>query len=59
MTEESYDRVMNINLKGPVFFAQKIAKGDDLAETDRSMITSPVIVFVYFDFSIYDLYKQG
>jgi len=26
MTEESYDRVMNINLKGPVFFAQKVAK---------------------------------
>lgn len=26
MTEESYDRVMNINLKGPVFLAQKIAK---------------------------------
>ena len=26
MTEESYNRVMNINLKGPVFFAQKIAK---------------------------------
>lgn len=26
MTEESYDRVLNINLKGPVFFAQKIAK---------------------------------
>lgn len=26
MTEESYDRVMNINLKGPVFFAQRIAK---------------------------------
>ena len=26
MTEESYDRVMNINLKGPIFFAQKIAK---------------------------------
>jgi 3-oxoacyl-[acyl-carrier protein] reductase len=24
--EESYDRVMNINLKGPVFFAQKIAR---------------------------------
>ena len=31
MTEESYDRVMNINLKGPVFFAQKIARGNDLA----------------------------
>ena len=26
MTEESYERVLNINLKGPVFFAQKIAK---------------------------------
>ena len=26
MTEESYDRVMNINLKGQVFFAQKIAR---------------------------------
>jgi 3-oxoacyl-[acyl-carrier protein] reductase len=26
LTEESYDRVMNINLKGPVFFAQKIGR---------------------------------
>jgi 3-oxoacyl-[acyl-carrier protein] reductase len=26
MSEESYDRVMNINLKGPIFFAQKIAR---------------------------------
>jgi NAD(P)-dependent dehydrogenase (short-subunit alcohol dehydrogenase family) len=26
MAEESYDRVMNINLKGPFFFAQKVAK---------------------------------
>ena len=26
MTKESYERVMNINLKGPVFFAQEIAK---------------------------------
>jgi NAD(P)-dependent dehydrogenase (short-subunit alcohol dehydrogenase family) len=26
LTEDSYDRVMNINLKGPLFFAQKIAK---------------------------------
>ena len=26
LTEESYDRVLNINLKGPVFFAQKVAK---------------------------------
>lgn len=26
MTEESYDRVMNINLRGPLFLAQKIAR---------------------------------
>lgn len=26
MKEESYDRVLNINLKGPFFFAQKIAR---------------------------------
>jgi 3-oxoacyl-[acyl-carrier protein] reductase len=26
MTEESYERVLNINLKGPFFFAQKIAR---------------------------------
>jgi 3-oxoacyl-[acyl-carrier protein] reductase len=26
MTEESYDRVMNINLRGPVLFAQRIAR---------------------------------
>lgn len=26
MTEESYDRVLNINLKGPVFFAQRMAR---------------------------------
>lgn len=25
MTDESYDRVLNINLKGPVFFAQQVA----------------------------------
>jgi 3-oxoacyl-[acyl-carrier protein] reductase len=45
MTEESYDRVMNINLKGPVFFAQKIARemiwlGQTLPDY------KPVIVFV-------------
>jgi len=26
LTEESYDRVMSINLKGPLFFTQKVAK---------------------------------
>lgn len=45
MTEESYDRVMNINLKGPVFFAQKIAKEMIWL---RQQITDykPVIVFM-------------
>jgi 3-oxoacyl-[acyl-carrier protein] reductase len=27
MTEESYDRVMNINLRGPLFLTQAVAKG--------------------------------
>lgn len=45
MTEESYDRVMNINLKGPVFFAQKIAKEMIwLKQTINNY--KPVIVFV-------------
>jgi len=45
MTEESYDRVMNINLKGPFFFAQKIAKEMIWL---RQQITDyhPVIVFI-------------
>jgi len=45
MTEESYDRVMNINLKGPVFFAQKIAKEMIwLRQTINNY--KPVIVFI-------------
>jgi len=45
MTEESYDRVMNINLKGPVFFAQKIAKEMIwLKQTINNY--KPVIVFI-------------
>lgn len=45
MTEESYDRVMNINLKGPVFFAQKIAKEMIWL---KQQITNyrPIIIFV-------------
>src|SRR5664280_2727552 len=45
MTEESYDRVININLKGPVFFAQKIAR--EMVWL-RQQITDyrPVIVFM-------------
>jgi len=45
MSEESYDRVMNINLKGPVFFAQKIAKEMIWLKLQISDYR-PVIVFV-------------
>lgn len=45
MTEESYDRVMNINLKGPVFFAQKIAK-EMIWMKDLISGYKPVIVFI-------------
>jgi 3-oxoacyl-[acyl-carrier protein] reductase len=45
MSEESYDRVMNINLKGPVLFAQKAAKEMIWL---RSQIENfrPMIVFI-------------
>lgn len=45
MTEESYDRVMNINLKGPVFFAQKVAK-EMIWLKDQITGYKPVIVFI-------------
>jgi NAD(P)-dependent dehydrogenase (short-subunit alcohol dehydrogenase family) len=45
MTEESYDRVMNVNLKGPVFFAQKIAK-EMIWLKPQIPDYHPVIVFV-------------
>jgi NAD(P)-dependent dehydrogenase (short-subunit alcohol dehydrogenase family) len=45
MTEESYDRVMNVNLKGPVFFAQKIAKEMIWLKPQISCF-NPVIIFV-------------
>jgi NAD(P)-dependent dehydrogenase (short-subunit alcohol dehydrogenase family) len=45
MTEESYDRVLNINLKGPVFFAQKIAK--EMVWLKHQITNyKPVIVFI-------------
>jgi NAD(P)-dependent dehydrogenase (short-subunit alcohol dehydrogenase family) len=45
MSEESYDRVLNINLKGPVFFAQKVAREMIWM---RNQITpyKPVIIFI-------------
>ncbi len=45
MTEESYDRVMNINLRGPVFFAQKIAR-EMIWMKEKISCYKPVIVFV-------------
>jgi 3-oxoacyl-[acyl-carrier protein] reductase len=45
MTEESYERVMNINLKGPVFFAQKIAK-EMIWLKQQIADYKPLIIFV-------------
>ncbi|HKK43712.1 MAG TPA: 3-ketoacyl-ACP reductase [Bacteroidales bacterium] len=45
MTEESYDRVMNINLKGPVFFAQKIAR-EMIWMKKNIRDYKPVIIFI-------------
>lgn len=45
MTEESYDRVMNINLKGPFFFAQKIAK-EMIWLKSQIANYRPIIIFV-------------
>jgi Dehydrogenases with different specificities (related to short-chain alcohol dehydrogenases) len=45
LTEESYDRVLNINLKGPVFFAQKIAK-EMIWLKDQVPGYRPAIVFM-------------
>ncbi len=45
LTEESYDRVMNINLKGPVFFTQKIAK-EMLWLKSQIENYSPKIIFI-------------
>jgi len=45
MTEESYERVININLKGPVFFAQKIAR-EMLWLKPQINNYKPIIVFM-------------
>jgi 3-oxoacyl-[acyl-carrier protein] reductase len=45
MSEESYERVMNINLKGPFFFAQKIAREMTWLKQQLNNY-SPVIVFI-------------
>lgn len=45
MTEESYDRVMNINLRGPVFFAQKVAR-EMLWLKSQIQGYKPAIIFI-------------
>jgi 3-oxoacyl-[acyl-carrier protein] reductase len=45
MSEESYDRVMNINLKGPLFFAQKIAR-EMIWIKQQITDYKPVIIFI-------------
>jgi NAD(P)-dependent dehydrogenase (short-subunit alcohol dehydrogenase family) len=45
MTEESYERVLSINLKGPVFFAQKIAKEMIWLKPQISKY-NPIIIFI-------------
>ncbi|HLN20951.1 MAG TPA: 3-ketoacyl-ACP reductase [Bacteroidales bacterium] len=45
MTEESYERVMNINLKGPVFLSQKIAK-EMIWLKQQIQSYNPVIIFI-------------
>jgi 3-oxoacyl-[acyl-carrier protein] reductase len=45
MTEESYERVMNINLKGPVFLAQQVSK-EMLWLKNQINEYRPVIVFI-------------
>jgi 3-oxoacyl-[acyl-carrier protein] reductase len=45
LMEESYDRIMNINLKGPVFFAQKIAR-EMIWMKQQIPDYKPVMVFI-------------
>lgn len=45
MSEESYDRVMNINLKGPIFFSQKIAR-EMIWMRDQISEYTPLIIFI-------------
>ena len=45
MTEESYERVMNINLKGQIFFAQKVAR-EMIWLKQQISDYKPVIIFM-------------
>ena len=45
-TPESYDRVMGINLRGPLFFSQAVAQQMIRAATVRERTFKPIIVFI-------------
>lgn len=44
-TEESYDRVMRINLRGPFFFTQRVAR-QMIAQVESGTVSKPRIVFI-------------
>lgn len=44
-TPESYDRVMNINLKGPMFFSQRVAR-QMIAQVESKTSFAPIMVFI-------------
>ncbi|MFM1920494.1 MAG: hypothetical protein RLZZ303_2128 [Candidatus Hydrogenedentota bacterium] len=46
MTSESYDRVMGINLKGALFFAQRVARAMVAAAPDAQRQVAPCMVFI-------------
>ena len=58
LTEESYDRVMNINLKGPVFFAQKIAR-EMIWMKQQIPEYRPVIIFMSSVSAVLSSTKRG
>lgn len=58
LTEESYDRVMNINLKGPVFFAQKIAR-EMIWMKEQISGYKPAIVFISSVSAVLSSTKRG
>ena len=58
LTEESYDRVLNINLKGPVFFAQKVAR-EMIWMKQQISGYKPAIVFMSSVSAVLSSIKRG
>jgi NAD(P)-dependent dehydrogenase (short-subunit alcohol dehydrogenase family) len=44
-TPESFDRLMNINLRGPFFFSQAVAN-EMIAQVNDGSATAPIIIFI-------------